>query len=76
MFPDGHSELRLLMDFSNAEIQALQVMVFQPVPWLVARKAQIIAQAGLVWHYRILGTSLRLYSRRPLHGFDMLVPIN
>jgi hypothetical protein len=76
--PSGfhRSELRVLMDFSDADIQALQVMVFQPVPWLAARKAQIIAQADLVWHYRILGTSLRLYSRRPLHGFDMLVPID
>ena len=75
--PSGfhRSELRPLMNFSDAEIQAVQVVVFQPVPWLAVRKAQIIAQANLVWHYGIPGTSLRLYSRHPLHGFDILVPI-
>jgi hypothetical protein len=69
------SELRPLMGFTAAEIRALHVMIFEPVPWLAARKAEIISQAGLIWHYRITDTSLLLYSRFPLHDFGMLEPL-
>jgi hypothetical protein len=66
------SELRLLMDFTPDDIQSLHFMVFVPVAWLAERKAQIISEASLTWHYRIVGTSLLLYSRTPLYGLGML----
>jgi hypothetical protein len=68
-----HSELRMLMDFTDSEIKALRVMVFMPVVWLAKRKAQIISAANLSWHYRVPGTKL-LYSRVPLEGFGILEP--
>ena len=69
-----HSELRMLMDFTDSEIKALRVMVFMPVVWLAKRKAQIISAANLSWHYRIPGTKLLLYSFAPLDGFRILEP--
>jgi hypothetical protein len=66
------SELRMLMDFTPDQIRALHFMVFMPVAWLAERKAQIISEASLTWHYRIAGTSLLLYSRTPLHGLGIL----
>jgi hypothetical protein len=62
------SELRLLMDFTPDEIGAVHFMVFVPCVWLAKRKAQIISDAGLIWHYRIAGTALLLYSHSPLDG--------
>jgi hypothetical protein len=65
------SELRPLMDFTPEEIQALHFMVFMPVAWLAERKAQIISDAALTWHYRIAGTPLLLHSRFPLHALGL-----
>jgi hypothetical protein len=66
------SELRYMMDFTDDEVRSMRFMVFVPVKWLAERKEQIVSKAGLIWHYRVAGTSLFLYSRTPLHDIRML----
>jgi hypothetical protein len=65
-------ELRFMMGFSDAEIAATNVMIFQNVSWLDAKKRSIIASANLKVHYLVRGTSLLLYSRTSLKGFSVL----
>jgi hypothetical protein len=66
------SELRIMMGFSDAEIAATNVMIFQNVPWLDAKKRAIIASAKLKVHYIVRGTSLLLYSQTYLEGLSVL----
>jgi hypothetical protein len=66
------SELRIMMGFSDAEIAATNVMIFQNVRWLDAKKRAIIASANLKVHYLARGTSLLLYSRSYLQGLSVL----
>jgi hypothetical protein len=66
------SELRMMMEYSDAEVAATNAMIFQKVRWLDAKKRAIIASADLKVHYRVRGTLLLLYSRTNLEGLSVL----
>jgi hypothetical protein len=70
------SELRLYMDFTPDEIRAVHFTVFMRDAWLAKRKAQIVSEARLIWHYHVADTSLLLYSRTPLDGLSALEAVD
>jgi hypothetical protein len=60
------SQWKYALNFSRPEIDAVDMLVFQPNTWADSRKKDIAAHANLENACRLTGTDLWVLSRRPL----------